>query len=49
MTKPIIRWVEEAQLRTDLPFLPIGAEVRVSYRIREGEKERVQAFQGVVI
>ena len=49
MTKPIIQWVEDAQLRTDLPFLPIGAEVRVSYRIREGEKERVQAFQGVVI
>ena len=49
MTKPIIRWVEEAQLRTDLPFLHIGAEVRVNYRIREGEKERVQAFQGVVI
>ena len=49
MTKPIIRWVEDAQLRTDLPFLPIGAEVRVNYRIREGEKERVQAFQGVVI
>ncbi len=49
MIKPIIQWVEESQLRTDLPPLPIGAEVRVNYRIREGEKERIQAFQGVVI
>ena len=49
MTKPIVQWVEDTQLRKDLPAIPIGAEVRVNYRIREGEKERVQAFQGVVI
>lgn len=49
MTKPIIQWIEESQLRTDIPHLPVGAEVRVNYRIREGEKERIQVFQGVVI
>ncbi len=49
MTKPIIHWVGESQLRGDLPKIPVGAEVRVNYRIREGEKERIQAFQGVVI
>jgi len=49
MTKPIIQWIEDAQLRSDIPAIPVGAEVRVNYRIREGEKERIQAFQGVVI
>jgi large subunit ribosomal protein L19 len=49
MTKPIIQWVEDAQLRSDIPPIPVGAEVRVNYRIREGEKERIQAFQGTVI
>jgi large subunit ribosomal protein L19 len=28
---------------------PVGAQVRVNYRIREGEKERIQAFEGTVI
>ncbi|MEE8396012.1 MAG: 50S ribosomal protein L19 [bacterium] len=49
MTKPIIQWVEDSQLRKDLPRMPVGAEVRVNYRIVEGEKSRIQAFQGVLI
>ena len=49
MTKPIIQWVEEPHLNKELPELPVGAEVKVNYRIREGEKERIQAFQGVII
>ena len=49
MNKPIMQWIEDTQLRDDLPPIPVGAEVRVNYRIREGEKERIQAFQGVVI
>ena len=49
MTQPLVKWVESQQLRKDLPDLPIGAQVKVNYRIREGEKERVQAFAGVVI
>lgn len=49
MTQPLVQWVEAQQLRKDLPELPIGAQVKVNYRIREGEKERVQAFAGVVI
>lgn len=49
MTKPIISWIEESRLRGDLPVVPVGALVKVNYRIREGEKERIQAFQGVVI
>ena len=49
MTKPVIQWIEAQHLREDIPPLPVGAEVRVNYRISEGEKERIQAFQGVVI
>lgn len=43
-----IQRLEQAQLR-ELPPFRVGDTVRVHYRIREGEKERVQVFQGVVI
>jgi large subunit ribosomal protein L19 len=49
MKQPLIHKVEEQYRRTDLPFPPVGAQVRVNYRIKEGEKERIQAFEGVVI
>jgi large subunit ribosomal protein L19 len=49
MRQPLIQWVESQQLRDDLPNPPIGAQVRVNYRIVEGDKERVQAFEGVLI
>jgi len=46
---PTIREVEGLQLRSDIPdFIP-GDTVRVFVRIREGDKERLQAFEGVVI
>src|SRR5262249_36339553 len=41
--------VEKAQLRTDLPNFKPGDTVRVHVRIKEGEKERLQAFDGVCI
>ena len=41
--------VEQSQLRTDMPDLRTGSTVRVNYRITEGNKERIQAFEGVVI
>lgn len=40
--------IESAQLR-ELPPFRVGDTVRVHFRIREGEKERVQMFEGVVI
>jgi large subunit ribosomal protein L19 len=41
---------EESQQRSEtLPAFRPGDTVRVHYRIREGEKERIQVFQGVVI
>ena len=41
--------IENSQLRKDLPQLRVGSNVKVNYRITEGNKERIQAFEGVVI
>ncbi len=45
----VIEQLEREQMRMDLPdFLP-GDTVRVHVKIKEGDKERIQVFQGVVI
>lgn len=45
----IIRSIEKAQLRTDLPEFGIGDTVRVFVKVVEGSRERLQAFEGTVI
>ena len=45
----IIRSIEQKQLRTDLPKISIGDTVRVWVKVGEGSRERLQAFEGVVI
>ena len=45
----IIRSIEQKQLRTDLPKISIGDTVRVWVKVEEGSRERLQAFEGVVI
>jgi large subunit ribosomal protein L19 len=47
-TVPQIRAIEEAQFR-QLPDFRVGDTIKVHYRISEGEKDRVQIFQGTVI
>jgi large subunit ribosomal protein L19 len=49
MQSTILSSIENAQIRTDLPEFRVGDTVRVHYRIVEGEKDRIQVFQGVVI
>lgn len=44
-----VKAVEDSQLRKDLPNFKPGDTVRVHVRIKEGEKERTQAYDGVVI
>jgi large subunit ribosomal protein L19 len=44
-----IKQIEREHLRLDLDDFSPGDRVKVHVRIREGEKERVQVFQGVVI
>ena len=44
-----IRQLEREMMRMDLPQFAPGDTVKVYVKIREGEKERIQAFQGVCI
>jgi large subunit ribosomal protein L19 len=45
----IIRSIEREQMKTDLPIIHVGDTVKVGVKIREGDKERVQPYEGVVI
>jgi len=45
----IIEALEKEQMRLDIPDFKPGDTIRVHAKIKEGEKERVQIFQGVVI
>lgn len=45
----MIRAFEAEQLKSDLPDIYVGDTVKVGVRIREGSKERVQPYEGVVI
>jgi len=47
--RPSVWSIEKTQLRQDLPEFRVGDTVRVNVKIVEGDKERVQAFDGVVI
>lgn len=49
MQNKLIAAVESSQLRTDLPLFRIGDNVKVHVRIKEGNKERIQIFEGLVI
>ena len=45
----IIRNIEAAQMREDAPKFNVGDTVRVHAKIKEGNRERVQVFEGVVL
>ena len=44
-----IQDIEKEYLKSDLPKLEPGSSVRVSVRIKEGNKERTQAYEGVIL
>lgn len=44
-----IQMIEREQMRLDIPDFRVGDTVKVHVRIKEGDKERIQVFQGVVI
>lgn len=48
-TQQIIESINAESLKTDIPVMHIGDTVNVHVRIVEGDKERVQVFQGVLI
>jgi large subunit ribosomal protein L19 len=45
----IIDTVEKQQLRTDLPGFKPGDTIKVHVKIKEGDKERIEVFEGVCI
>lgn len=49
MSNPIIKALEASQVRDNLPDFRCGDTVKVHYRVVEGDKTRIQVFQGVVL
>ncbi len=49
MNTQLIQKIENKHIRTDLPNFKVGDTVTVSTIIREGEKQRIQKFSGLVI
>lgn len=45
----IIREIEKEQMKQEVPSFNVGDTVRVSAKIKEGEKERIQVYEGVVL
>jgi len=45
----ILRSIEQPYLRDDIPDFDTGDTIRVDYKVTEGNRTRVQAFEGVVI
>ena len=49
VTQDIIKRIEQEQLKSDVPQFAPGDTVVVQVRVKEGEKKRLQAYEGVVI
>ena len=49
MKEKLIELVEKEYLRSDIPQFKAGDTIGVYYKVKEGNKERVQLFEGVVI
>ncbi|CCJ33755.1 MULTISPECIES: 50S ribosomal protein L19 [Caloramator] len=45
----IIRAIEQEQIRKDLPKFNVGDTVRVHVKVKEGNRERIQVFEGIVL
>lgn len=45
----IIKSIEHEQLKNKIPYLKVGDTVKVHVRIKEGNRERIQVFEGTVI
>ena len=49
MNLGLVNEITKEQMRSDLPALAPGQTVRVDVKIKEGEKERIQAYEGIVV
>jgi large subunit ribosomal protein L19 len=49
MQRALLQYIESKQIRKDIADFRTGDTVRVHWKVKEGEKERVQPFEGIVI
>ncbi|SHJ96013.1 large subunit ribosomal protein L19 [Paramaledivibacter caminithermalis DSM 15212] len=49
MNMEIIKEIEKEQLKSDLPEIGVGDTVKVHLKVKEGKRERIQIFEGVVL
>lgn len=49
MNLNLVNEITKSQMRNDLPEIKAGMTIRVDVKIKEGNKERIQAFEGIVI
>jgi len=49
MSLDLIKSIDEQYKRTDLPEVNVGETVRVHIKVKEGQRERIQVFEGVII
>lgn len=49
MKEKLIELVEKEYVKSDVPSFKAGDKVAVHYKVKEGNKERIQVFEGVVI
>lgn len=45
----IIKALEQEQLKTDIPEFAVGDTVKVHLKVKEGKRERIQIFEGIVL
>ena len=45
----LIKELTKDQIRTDLPELEVGSTVKVHVKVKEGNRERIQVFEGTII
>lgn len=48
-TQQLIESLNESAIKTDIPHMDVGDTIRVHTRIVEGQKERIQVYEGVLI
>ena len=44
-----LKLISDSSLKAEVPAIKVGSTVRVHVKIREGERERIQAFEGTII
>ena len=45
----IIKSIEHEQMKNKIPVLNVGDTVKVHVRVKEGNRERIQVFEGIII